>query len=389
MKKMHSATIVVLSLNLCTVLTGCGRTKINLNDYLTVKYDGYETVGTASSSFDMEKMISENPSAFGLKGEISEMELLGVEMMLDDTINGSLDKTSGLSNGDTITYHWEIAGENSLKEKYSVNFVHEDNSYTVEGLEQAEEFDPFGGISVTFSGIAPFGKVSIDENAEAPYLIYDIDKTSGLKNGDTIKVTVNGLEMCSQFGKIPTAEEKEYTVEGLTSYAATLDEIPDDMKEKMQNQAHDSFISYSAELTNIPDWQGTIVVSEPEFLGYYFLTGKEGFTPSPYNDLYLVYKYTVNINALKKGGSSSDKVQGDETYYFYYRYSDIQNLPDGTCSVDLSSGKLCEKSSESEYGYVNFISVFFRFKGYLDIDSLFNENVTSHIEQYNYENTVK
>lgn len=175
----------------------------------------------------------------------------------------------------------------------------------------------------------------------------------------------------------------------MTSYATTLDEIPDDMKEKMQNQAYDSFISYSAGLTNIPDWQRTITIQEPEFLGYYFLTGKEGFMPNPYNDLYLVYKYTANINALKKGSSSSDKVQGDETYYFYYRYSDIQNLPDGTCSVDLSSGQLCEKSSESEYGYINFISVFFNFKGYLDIDSLFNESVTSHTEKYNYENTVK
>ena len=143
MKKMHSAAIVVLSLNLCAVLTGCGRTKINLNDYLTVNYDGYETVGTASSSFDMEKMISENPSAFGLKGEVSEMELLGVEIILDESLKGSLDKTNGLSNGNKITYHWEIVGEDSLKEKYPVSFVHEDITYTIEGLEQAEEFDPF------------------------------------------------------------------------------------------------------------------------------------------------------------------------------------------------------------------------------------------------------
>ncbi|MBD5143700.1 MAG: hypothetical protein HDT22_08865 [Ruminococcus sp.] len=346
---MKKYSIITGIFSLCLVLTGCGRTKINLNDYLTVNYDGYETVGTASSSFDMEKMISENPSAFGLKGEISEMELLGVEIILDESLNGSLDKTNGLSNGNKITYHWEIAREDSLKEKYPVSFVHEDTTYTIEGLEPAKEFDPFEGITVTFRGIAPFGKVSIDESGEDPYLIYDADKTSGLKNGDTIKVTVDGLDMCPQFGKIPTVEEKEYTVEGLTSYVTTLDEIPDDMKEKMQNQAYDSFISYSAGLTNIPDWQGTIAIQEPEFLGYYFLTGKEGFTPNPYNDLYLVYKYTANINALKKGSSSSDKVQGDETYYFYYHYSDIQNLPDGTCSVDLSSGQLCEKSSESEY----------------------------------------
>ena len=386
---MKKYCVIAGIFSLSLLLTGCGRTKINLNDYLTVEYDGYDTVGRASKSFDMEKMISENPSAFGLKGEVSEMELLGVEMVLDEALDGSLDKSSELSNGDTITYHWEISGEDALKEKYPVNFTHADTTYTVEGLEQAEEFDPFAELTVTFSGTAPFGKVYIDEgNLDIP-IYFTADKESGLKNGDVIKVKAEDLELCESFGKIPTAEEKEYTVEGLASYAATLDEISDDMKQKMQNQAHDSFLSYSAGLTNIPDWQGTISTQEPELLGYYFLTGKEGFTPSPYNALYLVYKYTANINALKKGGSASDKVQGDETYYFYYLYSDIQNLPDGTCSVDLSSGKICEKSSESEYGYVDFISTFFRFKGYKDIDSMFNDCVTANAEKYNYENTVK
>ena len=386
---MKTYTAIAGIFTLCLVLTGCGRTKVNLNDYLTVKYDGYETVGTASSQFDVERLISENPSAFGLKGEVSEMELLGVEMVLDEALDGSLDKSSGLSNGDTITYHWTVSNEESLKEKYPISFVYEDTSYTIEGLKPAEEFDPFDEITVTFSGIAPFGKVDITQSGESPYLMYNVDKASSLKNGDTVKITVDGLELCAEYGKIPTAEEKEYTVEGLASYASTLDEIPDDMKQKMQNQAHDSLISYGAELAGIPNWQGTIAVSEPEFLGYYLLTGKEGFTPTPYNGLYLVYKYTASINALKRGGSASDKVQGDETYYCYYYYSDIQNLPDGTCSVDLSAGQLCKKTSESDCGYQNFIPIFFNFKGYPDIDSMFNDCVTSQTEQYNYESTVK
>ncbi|MEE5993904.1 MAG: protein kinase [Oscillospiraceae bacterium] len=190
--------------------------------------------------------------------------------------------------------------------------------------------------------------------------------------------------------EIPTTEEVTETIARTEPFYATkVDEIPEDMKEKMKNQAQDSFISYRAGLTGIPDWQGTIAVPDAEFLGYYFLTEKEGFTSTPHNDLYLIYKYSADIFALKRGGNGVDKEQGNETYYFYYRYSDIQIMPDGTCTVDLSSGRICDKTSESDYGYQNLIPCFFFFKGYPDIDSLFNECVATKVEKYQYENTVE
>ncbi len=392
MNMNRKCTVFMTALCLCALFTGCGRTKVNLNDYLSVDCDGYDTVGTASSNLDIEAMIKENPKAFGLTDSSSEMDALSVQIQLEEAISGELDKTSDLSNGDSVQYHWEISNLAALQENYPVSFSYEDQTYPVENLEKAEEFDPFDNLQVTFTGTAPYGQINMEVGSEnVSNLVFHANPYENLKNGDKVTITADSSsesstleEICIQAGKIPTCTEKEYTVEGLTSYAAELKDIPEDMQEKMKNQAADALRSYGTTWEKDCTMQG-----EPEFVGYYFLTGKEGFSPSPYNDLYLVYKYTASINALKRGGSSSEKVQGEETYYTFYRYSDIQILGDGTCSVDLSSGQLCENSSESDYGYVNFIAIFYHFRGYRDIDSLFNACVTANAEQYNYESTVQ
>ena len=438
MKRKYSIAVTVLSL--CIVLTGCGRTKVNVNDYLTVNYTGYDTVGTASSSFDIDRMIQENPSAFGLKGDVSEMDLLGIEMQISDSFKGKLDKTSNLSNGDSITYQWNISNEESLKEKYPVNFSHEDTSYTITGLEQAEEFDPFENIEITFSGTAPNGAVKIDTSkAELSGLIYTADKTSELKNGDVITITVSasgssgsgnysnsideseiygydiddegyegyydsngdfhrledennnnnntiddGLKSyCMKNGKIPTVSEKEYTVEGLTSYAMTIDEIPQDMQEKMKNQVNDSIQAKTA------SWASEErSLKESKFLGYYFLTAKEGFSTKTYNIIDCVYKITVDITGYTNE-SLNDKVHGEESYYTIYRYTNAMILPDGTCSINLSEVKAPEHTIKSDFGYDSFFGKeAYKYTGYKDLDSMFNDYVTANIEKYDYVSTV-
>lgn len=95
------------------------------------------------------------------------------------------------------------------------------------------------------------------------------------------------------------------------------------------------------------------------------------------------------MNALKRGGDGSTKVEGEETYYTFYRYSDITLLADGTCSIDLSKGAMSDHTTESDYGYNDWFAVFYKFKGYPDLDSMFNECVTQKLEQYNYESTIE
>lgn len=371
-------------------LTGCGAKEINLNDYLDVNYSGYDSAGVATSEFDMDKMIKDNSEAFGIKGDVTESELLKIEADLEDVIDGSLDKEKDLSNGDSISYKWNVSMPDKLKEKYKVDFVSEDKEFKVEKLDKVEEFDPFENLEVTFSGIAPDGSANIKGSIdEVPSLYFDADKTSGLKNGDVIKITLDCYgddikDYCLQYGKVPSALEKEITVEGLSSYVSKIEEIPEDMQEKMKQQAMDSFNAESA------GWAEGNSLASAECVGYYFLTPKEGFYTSSNNELYCVYKMTSNVKGLKRGGDGETEETGQETYYTYYRYTDIMLLEDGTCSVDLSDGNMASNTIESDYGTSGFFGAnFYRYKGYKDLDSMFNECVTKKIAECNYESTVQ
>lgn len=64
-------------------------------------------------------------------------------------------------------------------------------------------------------------------------------------------------------------------------------------------------------------------------------------------------------------------------------------MEDGTCSVDLSAGKLCSNTVDSIYGVSNGGYSSYTFRGYKDLDSMFNATVAKQLESYSYENTVK
>ncbi len=368
------------------LLTGCFETKINLNDYLEVEVSGYDTVGTASYSIDYEKMIKDNPKAFGLDKEPKDEDLVAVGLRLMGLVEGDLDKDEGLSNGDKITFTWDEIDKDDVD--YKVKFKSDPYETTVEDLKEAEVYDPFeSDITVSFSGVSPNGQIEVKNNSE---LSIDCDKQSGLKNGDVVTVEVISPyggevnEYLAEKGKIVKETTKQFTVEGLSSYAAKYDEIPEDMQQKLKKQAEDTFKSQAANWDN----ENSIKVMEP--LGYYFLTGKEGFEVSPNNTLYLVYKITVNM----KGFASADaeeETTGEDSYYTYFRYDDIMILEDGTCSVDLSSGYACENTCDSSWGYDSFWvgKQAYEFRGYKDLESMFSDAVTSKIGEYDYDNTVE
>jgi len=155
------------------------------------------------------------------------------------------------------------------------------------------------------------------------------------------------------------------------------------MQEKMLMQAEDSIKSDSAK------WSEGNSLKSLDFMGFYFLASKDGFSQNPFNEIYCVYKVTANITGLKRGGDGEEKETGEETYYTHFKYSNIMLLDENTCSVDLSAGELTANRIESDYGYYNLIATFYTFNGYKDLDSMFNTTITSKIDKYDYETTVK
>ena len=140
---------------------------IDLNDYITVEYKGYDTVGTAVAYWDMDTLKED----YGDKIRINEKEVEKYnedhkrisdnnpfQSMIDLCVVGGLDKNSDLTNGENINYIWYCDVE--LAEKlFYCKLKCEDKEYTVEGLEEVGQIDPFENLSVTYDGISPVGKV--------------------------------------------------------------------------------------------------------------------------------------------------------------------------------------------------------------------------------------
>lgn len=381
MKRLKMVIWGVLAVALCVALTGCGKKTFNVTETIEVDFEGYNGYGicTLENEYDW---IDNVMDWYGDKITNIQRDFSTDELMY--TVTYRISKEKNLYNGDTVTVTPVIG---SAAEDYAFNLTGEDITVTVEGLEEVEEFDPFDNVTVSFEGISPNGKAVI-KSKNNDSISYEADKESGLSNGDKITVTAVPFsdmnEYAREYGKVFSATEKTFTVEGLSAYAMKVDEIPDDMKEKMLKQADDSIQASCA------SWHEGNSLKESKFIGYYMLTSKEGFSQNPYNEIYCVYKITASVKGLKRGGDGKTEEKGEETYYTYYHYSNIMLLPDGNCSLDLSKGKMADNRIESDYGQESIWGAnFYSYKGYKDLDSMFNACVTQKIGTYNYESTVK
>ena len=110
---------------------------INLNKYVTVDFEGYETLGRATATVDWNaigedygKKIKVNKSALkkDMKKELGadySNTLFGdiIDDYLDEStvdllsacVSGSLDRSNGLSNGDEVIYSWDCSDEEAEK----------------------------------------------------------------------------------------------------------------------------------------------------------------------------------------------------------------------------------------------------------------------------------
>lgn len=380
----------IMALGVMTAFTGCGKENVDVSAKADVLFNGYNGYGQATVS--KGSWIRDIESQFCTDMSLLEVGLL--EETLGDAVEYTLSPSENLSNGDEVVLTIEV--NNDALEKYDFKLSGGTKTYTVSGLDEIESFDPFENVAVNFGGMSPNGTASINTSdvKNDISLNYTLDKNSGLKNGDEVTVTIsshggsNVEDYCLSNGKIPTATQKTFTVDGLASYAMKLDEIPDEAYTKMLNQAEDTFKSSAS------SWAEGNSIKKVEPIGYYFLTPKEGFSVYTNNELYCVFKITADVtgfaNPEEAKAENAEKQKREDSYYTFYKYSDIVILPDGTCSVDLSSGYQPSNTINSKYGTYSWGSMsYYRFYGYKDLDSMFNECVTSKISNYTYENTVQ
>lgn len=379
-KKWKRAFLLGTILMTMLVLAGCGK-KINLNDYVSVEFDGYEGYGTAVVTFDSDK-FEEDCSTIKLSN--SYAELFGgstADYYRDWCFTYETDKKTGLVNGDKVTLTWNCE-EELVSSNTDGTLVYTDIEYTVSGLKEVSGFDPFDFITVSFEGTAPAGTAIItkDESQElAQYLDYTASN-SALSNGDEVTVNISFVHgtdettFADMFGMLPSETEKKYTVAGLDEYASSATQIPDGVMNEMLTKGEEAVREVCT-----TDWTGyfDIDIASCEYLGNIFCVEESGQSSywNNMNELYLLYKVNTDIYIGDSLFSSERKFAQSQEIYLFVRYSNIIVSADGASDIDISSYWVCDN-----YRSINIDGAIFSL-GQYGYDSI--EELRESIEESN------
>lgn len=351
-EKLNKYVIImgILVVMCAGLLTGCGgSSSISLMDYVTVDFSGVDGNGTATLNVDNVKM--EQDMAGDDDGDISKEELEKIAQFteFEFSINYELDKTEGLSNGDTVTvtvtYDKELQKESGVKVKGD-----DSKEFKVEGLKEPVKVDAFdnsvwdtdNGVKVVFDGTAPFATLSIENNCDSgtpqSYVEYTADKTSELRNGDTVTVTASLKEGAENEGYVLADTESTITVENLDSYvtdvsmlsAEDVKDLEEQLKQEIGENYNGSFDFYTADGQNISIFgsdAGTF--GEPVFAE----KGYAAFSGGSYAETVFIFNIDVNDVTLYSWDGEYYDTPQTRTFSDMYGYCAIRDLkvsPDGT-----------------------------------------------------------
>ena len=357
---------------------------VSLDRYVTIEAKGYSSVGTATVMFDEDSFYKDFDNSIKYKAggpADADSYYNAAECLFKEFLSGELDKSTNISNGDTITYVWNI-DETAVSDFFKVKLEIEDISYKVSGLSEAETFDMFQDISVEFEGSSSEGKIRIYNDSS----IYPVsnwtfvaDKAEGLSNGDKVNVYVENAdekikECLDEYGKIPNATTKEFEVSGLTSAAASINQIPDETMALMKKTVEDGLTTRAA-----ADWYDEISLDRMTYIGAYFLKAKPDSDADNENTIKLVYAIDTSIDRE----TDDQSITGTYGFYYFGEFNNLTMNDDGTCNVDLGdclipdSNAILKTKSREYY-----------FDGYEDYKTLFEKEVTAYADKYDYESTV-
>ena len=352
--------------------------KVNINDYISVEYNGYETAGTAYVDFDETGFSEAVIKAQGKKlKNVKSLDDLDWSDLTDlmgssnwdliDSITFDVKPDSDLSNGDvvTVTASWN----EDYEKKAGVKILSKEQEFTVEGLEEVKEVDPFEDIEVTFSGTPPYVYPDWTNNSDDDYLRYlwfNFEDYDSLDVGDTVTLTVDeSEENALANGYKFTQTSKEYIVSGVDSYVTSAADISADNLDSMKNEATDALDAYFA---NNNSYIGNSGFS---YEGSYYLVAKNSDTWGDTNVLYLVFSTTV---------TSAESAFEPTVVYFPVKYTNIMALSDGSQSFNTYGDIEGYTDLEYDDGWYNV-------EGYTDGAQMFNDLVVTQKVDYTYEVT--
>ena len=241
------AGIAVVAIIIIAAAAATSKPVIMYSDYFDVSFNGYDGYGEAKASVDGNQMsldllealskkrvISKdfaNQMSSAIKGglDMDDMEDVALKhlddmetwMGVDSCFSYQVMPNTELSNGDEVALSFSVDTE-ALKE-YKITGKAEEKSYTVEGLPEVVEFDPFEGIDLSVEGYNGYGAAYLQGTEDYPDLRFSMDQNKELSNGDKVTITVESskyndtdyVSYVKEHGRIPNETQKTMEVQGL------------------------------------------------------------------------------------------------------------------------------------------------------------------------------
>lgn len=142
------------------------------------------------------------------------------------TLKVTIDKDSGLKNGDSILV--SVSYDEKLARKLGIKVDRSSTTVKVGGLLQGTEQDAFSDIKIVTGGISPYVYVNIINESKDEYMAslqYDVSKTAGLAIGDEIVITCRADEKAAAEKGIYFKElTKTYRIEQADKYINSPEE---------------------------------------------------------------------------------------------------------------------------------------------------------------------
>ena len=301
---------------------------VNLNDYLKVTYGGYDGGGVAYTEIDWNSMKEDFENKISYKRGMAQTGgMTPIDIIMEYTNANIEGKNEKLSNGDKVSYTWKV-DKDAIAKLIKCKIKYSDGSKKVSGLKEMELFDPFKNLKVTFSGVEPNGEADIEYNGDM-LSEYDFtcDKTSGLKNGDKIKIslTEDAGYYVDQYNKAPSVLEKEYKVKNLGKYLSKIKEVDTDGMNSARAKAQKS-------ISDMVDyWSEDVTLDKVSYAGDYLQVAKDS---DDYTKNYYGVIYQINAHIQPDGGQRKDVVSYDVPYDDFSVEVTSGDLSSGSYSFD-------------------------------------------------------
>lgn len=347
---------------------------VNLNDYLKVTYGGYDGGGVAYTEIDWNSMKEDFENKISYKRGMAQTGgMTPIDIIMEYTNANIEGKNEKLSNGDKVSYTWKV-DKDAIAKLIKCKIKYSDGSKKVSGLKEMELFDPFKNLKVTFSGVEPNGEADIEYN-EDMLSEYDFtcDKTSGLKNGDKIKIslTEDAGYYVDQYNKAPSVLEKEYKVKNLGKYLSKIKEVDTDGMNSARAKAQKS-------ISDMVDyWSEDVTLDKVSYAGDYLQVAKDS---DDYTKNYYGVIYQINAHIQPDGGQRKDVVS-----YYSMKFENVIVGGDGKCEIDLDEYDVPYDDFSVEVTSGDLSSGSYSFDGYQTLEELKKNYVDEVADEFDCE----